>query len=187
MFAVTRRLLLRPGWAEDADGLFRAFADERVVMPLARAPWPYRIDDAHAFLSRVADPLYPDFLITERGDPAARIIGGVGFHGGGDTPELGYWLAPDRWGRGLMTEAAGAAIDAARAWLGYRRVVSGHFVDNPASGRVLEKLGFRPTGKVERRHALARRTNVDCAIWELDEEQGSQGDPAGEARMCIAA
>jgi RimJ/RimL family protein N-acetyltransferase len=54
---------------------------------------------------------------------------------------LGYWLAPHAWGKGLITEAAGAVL----SWLearGEKAFVSGHFADNPASGRVLQKLGF---------------------------------------------
>ncbi len=55
--------------------------------------------------------------------------------------EIGYWLAPAFWGKGLMTEAAGSLIQ----WLrerGERAFVSGYLVDNPASGRVLDKLQF---------------------------------------------
>lgn len=181
MFAVTKRLLLRPGWSEDAPALFRAFADERVVMPLSRAPWPYRLDHAETFLAREPDRGFPHFLIVERSDPEAPIIGGVGFHEADGAPELGYWLAPEKWGRGLMTEAAQAALDAARACLGYRRFVSGHFFDNPASGRVLEKLGFRPTGEIARRFALARGGVVDCVLFARDEND------AQDAPLSIAA
>jgi RimJ/RimL family protein N-acetyltransferase len=60
--------------------------------------------------------------------------------------EVGYWLAPQAWGKGLMTEALGALLD----WLeqrGEKAFVSGHFADNPASGRVLQKLGFIHAGR----------------------------------------
>ena len=52
MFARTERLLLRPGWIEDAPAVHRAIADERVVRNLATAPWPYSLADAEAFLAR---------------------------------------------------------------------------------------------------------------------------------------
>ena len=48
MFARTKRLLLRPGWAEDAPALAAAIADEKIVRNLATAPWPYRMRDAEA-------------------------------------------------------------------------------------------------------------------------------------------
>ncbi len=44
MFARTERLLLRPGWLEDAPALARAIGEEAVVRNLARAPWPYGMD-----------------------------------------------------------------------------------------------------------------------------------------------
>ena len=50
MFARTERLLLRPGWSQDAPALFKAIGDERIVRNLATAPWPYRPDDAEALL-----------------------------------------------------------------------------------------------------------------------------------------
>ena len=71
MFARTERLLLRPGWAEDAPTLARAIADEQVVRNLATAPWPFALEDAEAFLAAPRDPAMPSFLITQRteGDP----------------------------------------------------------------------------------------------------------------------
>ena len=70
MFARTERLLLRPGWAEDALALASAIADEQVVRNLATAPWPYGIEDAEAFLASPRDPAMPSFLITERTEGA---------------------------------------------------------------------------------------------------------------------
>ena len=63
MFARTERLLLRPGWAEDAPALAAAIADEMIVRNLATAPWPYRLRDAEAFLAQPRDPVLPSFLI----------------------------------------------------------------------------------------------------------------------------
>ena len=74
MFARTERLLLRPGWAEDAPALARAIADETVVRNLATAPWPYALEDAEAFLAAPRDPAMPCFLITERTDGEPRIV-----------------------------------------------------------------------------------------------------------------
>ena len=55
MFARTERLLLRPGWSEDAAALLQAISDERIVRNLATAPWPYSLADAEAFLARERD------------------------------------------------------------------------------------------------------------------------------------
>lgn len=159
MFIRSERLFLRPAWPEDAAELHAAIADERVVRHLARVPWPYTPGDAADFVSRPQDRRYPSMLITLPSARGARVIGGIGLHedaSGVDAPaHLGYWLTPDAWGRGYATEAASAVLRLART-LGHPRVGAHHFVDNPASGRVLEKLGFRGCGPVAERFSLGR-------------------------------
>lgn len=182
MFAVTKRLLLRPGWIEDAPALAAAIADKRVVRNLARAPWPYRLEDAEGFLAAPRDSRFPNFQIIDRTRDPVRMIGGIGFHRDEDGAiELGYWIAPGDWGRGFATEAGRAAIDTARSCLGYDRIVAGHFVDNPASGRVLEKLGFRRTGRTLPRYSRARGEEVDCVLFEQVEEDVAMTDTARPA------
>jgi RimJ/RimL family protein N-acetyltransferase len=110
-------------------------------------------------------------LIYERGSAAPQLIGGIGLHADETGAiELGYWITPSAWGRGFATEAGEAVLAMARDTLRLDRLVSGHFVDNPASGRVLAKLGFVPTGIVEDRLCLARRITLPCATFSLDLE-----------------
>lgn len=159
MFALTQRLLLRPGWPEDAPALVRAIGHEGVVRNLARAPWPYALADAERFLALPRDAETPRFLIATRAD--AAVIGGVELMRTETAPgwELGYWLTPAAWGRGHATEAARAVLAMAPA-LGVTQVAARHYLDNPASGRVLAKLGFRETGRA-RTHSLARGGPVE--------------------------
>lgn len=167
MFARTERLLLRPGWGEDAPALARAIADETIVRNLASAPWPYGMADAEAFLAAPRDPALPSFLITERTTTAPRIVGACGL---GRRPsgavELGYWIARPFWGRGFATEAGTALVEIART-LKLPRLEASHFVDNPASGRVLEKLGFIPTGLSAPRYSCARRGEAMTRMLRL--------------------
>jgi RimJ/RimL family protein N-acetyltransferase len=169
MFARTERLLLRPGWAEDAPALFAAIADERIVCNLASAPWPYRACHAQAFLATERKPGEPSLLIFQRTSGAPRLIGTIGI---GSRPsggrELGYWIARPFWGRGYATEAGAALIGIARESLRPRRLQAGHFTDNPASGRVLEKLGFRPTGIVAPRFSAGRGVDAPSRLFELE-------------------
>ncbi len=168
MFARTERLFLRPGWIEDAPELARAIGHEAVVRNLGRAPWPYALGDAQTMLANVQPAHVPSFLILEVA-PArpARIVGGMGIGAYDDRPhELGYWIAPDAWGRGYATEAGRAVLAIARA-LDIPQVTAGHYLDNPASGAVLRKLGFRPTGCVEQAFSRGRGENVPCARYEI--------------------
>ncbi|MGN6374738.1 MAG: GNAT family N-acetyltransferase [Sphingomonas sp.] len=176
MFARTKRLTLRPGWPEDARALSQAIGHEEVVTKLARAPWPYALGDAQAFLARPRDAAQPSFLIVAREGDDAEIVGGIGIERREDgRHELGYWLTPGAWGRGYATEAGRQMIEIART-LGIRRLHAGHFVDNPASGRVLAKLGFRPVGKAPR-HSAGRGTEAPCALFELVLAEDDARDP----------
>lgn len=166
MFARTERLLLRPGWVEDAPALSDAFAREEVVMNLATAPWPYAIDDARAYLGRERKAGEADLLIFQRTMGAPRLIGGIGLADRGGDMELGYWIVPSHWGLGFATEAGQAVVAMARETLRLDRLISGHFVDNPASGNVLRKLGFEATGQ-EMRPSSARGTDVPCVTMAL--------------------
>lgn len=155
MFMRSERLFLRPGWPEEWEELLALIDDEEVVRNLARAPWPYTADDAKAFARQQHERLLPNFFVTLPGAEGARLIGSVGLSRDGDDVQLGYWIGRPYWGQGYATEAARALLSLAGA-LGHQRLVADHFVDNPASGRVLRKLGFCPTGVVRNRFSLGR-------------------------------
>jgi RimJ/RimL family protein N-acetyltransferase len=181
MFARTRRLTLRPGWPEDAPAVLRAIGHEAVVRMLAKAPWPYRPADAESFLSRPRGAGEASFLILSHEGGYPRPIGGIGLAPDEHGHELGYWLAPEAWGRGYATEAGQAVLAIARHALRLKRLHSGHFVDNPASGRVLQKLGFRPTGKVKGRYSSARGAIAPCRLFELDLTESADADSGTRA------
>jgi RimJ/RimL family protein N-acetyltransferase len=166
MFARTERLLLRPSWPEDADAIYGAIADEGIVRNLARAPWPYTACDAAAFAALEHSEHYPNFMLMLRTDGAPKLIGscGLGEHEG--EAELGYWIAREHWGKGFAAEAAKAVVGVAKA-LGHKKLVACHYTDNPASGRVLRKTGFRPLGRIEQRFSNGRGRAVNCALFEL--------------------
>jgi RimJ/RimL family protein N-acetyltransferase len=170
MFAVTERLLLRPGWAEDAPALARAIGDEAVARNLARVPFPYALEDAERFLASPCDPLRPTFVIALREDN--RLIGGIGISDG--EANLGYWIARDHWGRGYATEAGRAVLALADASLRLPRVRASHALDNPASGRVLRKLGFQPTGKKAWLGSLARGVPMETRLFVREREEIAQ-------------
>jgi RimJ/RimL family protein N-acetyltransferase len=180
MFARTERLMLRPGWTEDAPALAAALGDETIVRNLATAPWPYGLADAEAYLAAPRDPVLPSLLIFERTDDAPRLIGACGL---GRRPsgaiELGYWIARAAWGKGFATEA-GLALIAIGRTLGFASLEGSHFLDNPASGRVLEKLGFAPIGIIAPRHSCARGGEAPARLMrcELACEQAADSGQA---------
>jgi RimJ/RimL family protein N-acetyltransferase len=91
---------------------------------------------------------------------------------------MGYWISRPYWGQGFATEACLALIEIART-LALPSLEGSHFVDNPASARVLEKLGFEPVGIVAPRMSCARGVEVPARLMrlrlndapEIDEEE----------------
>lgn len=183
MFIRSERLFLRPGWPEDWLDILAAVDDEGVVRNLATVPWPYTADDAKAFVERPSQRLLPNLLVTLPSAEGAKIVGNVGLSRDGDDIELGYWIARPYWGLGFATEAARAVLSQARA-LGHRRIVASHFTDNPASGSVLRKAGFCPTGETRIRYSAGRKGVglVECYAVELAtsggcDDQDGNSDP----------
>lgn len=177
MFIRTERLFLRPAWAEDAPAVVAQIADWDVVRNLARAPWPYTQADAEAFCAGTGLAARESaFLIFRRkaGDP--QLIGAIGFgpvREGGDI-ELGYWLGRSHWGQGFAVEAGSAVLSLAFDGLRHGRLSAGHFIDNPASGTVLRRLGFVPTGEVIPYPCKARGCDVPSVEYVLTRTRWAQ-------------
>jgi len=165
MFARTERLLLRPSWPEDAGELHQAIADEGIVRNLARAPWPYTAEDAVRSATQEHDAQFPSFLMMQRTNGAPRLIGACGIGNFNNDAELGYWIGRPYWGLGFATEASRAVLEIAKT-IGHKKLVASHFTDNPASGKVLRKLGFQSTGKTALRHSNGRGIATTCALYE---------------------
>ena len=174
MFYRSERLFLRPAWPEDATAIYRGIGDQEVVCNLAMAPWPYRVEDAHAFLARPQEDGLPRFAITLPGQ-TGDLVGMVGLNEREDGIELGYWIARKCWGRGVATEAVRGILEVA-ASMGVGRINAGHFCDNPASGKVLRKAGFVSTGEIRPQFSLARGHNSPSLRYALELDSGGEPD-----------
>jgi RimJ/RimL family protein N-acetyltransferase len=150
----TPRLMLRRFVAGDAERVSEISSNWNVARMLRRAPWPQSLGDKRAWLvgheaEWLAGKAYR-FAVTAGG----VVIGCADIDElGSGRNEIGYWLDEPCWGRGLATEAATAVRDFALGPLGVTCLTSGHAFDNPGSGHVLEKLGFR---RIE-----------DTTVWSL--------------------
>lgn len=154
----TERLILRPPVLADAPAISRYLNNFAVAGNLARVPYPYKPADAEAWLASFRVERPPETAQFAIELPGAGYIGQVGFNAG-QAPELGYWLAEPFWHRGLMTEAAGAAVDWLFTATDIPLIRSGAFAFNKASLAVQRKLGFTETG-ISMRHCLARGEDV---------------------------
>jgi len=153
----TARLTLRAPRLDDAARLAELANDYDIARMTTAMPHPYTRGHADDFLRRMEARDRAREAVFAIDHPDDGLVGVLGFHPvQPEAPEVGYWIGRPYWGQGYATEAARAALDWAGEGWGRRLVVSGHFTDNPASGRVLEKAGFLYTGVVQPRLSKAR-------------------------------
>ena len=165
----TERLLLRPFGAEDATAVQVHCGNWNVARMLTRVAHPYSRElatswiESHYAAWRSGEEV--TFCIDFKGEP----IGAISLRRvRSDVYQLGYWFGEPWWGRGFATEAARRTVRFAFEELGADKLVAGHFMDNPASGQVLEKCGFRYVGdgvehSAARGEAAAHR-NLECRL-----------------------
>jgi ribosomal-protein-alanine N-acetyltransferase len=167
----TERLVLRPFCRADAPAFARLAGDWAVASMTSDIRYPLSEVQALAWLKPARGEVR--FAIEREG----RLIGGVGFYRRrSGAAELGFWLGRPWWRYGYATEAARAVIS-----LGFktRRVPgfsSAHFADNPASARVLAKLGFEPVGRGVI-ICVARGHDVEAVTYWLDHERAALSIP----------
>lgn len=135
----TARLTLRRARAQDLDGLHGLGCDWELVKQTATWVWPAN----RAFTATRAQPIDPGIGIAGPVFAGHEMVGMMGLTAsGGDGAELGYMFARAHWGKGYATEIGRALL--AYAWRAYDWpwIDAVVFAANPASARVLEKLGF---------------------------------------------
>lgn len=153
----TARLTLRAAQPEDGPEVQRLAGAREVAATTLNIPHPYPDGAAEAWIARQAqawtDGLEAGFVILEQGSEA--LVGGIGLRIAPEheRAELGYWIAVPHWNRGYCTEAAEAVLRFGFEELGLHRIHASHFSTNPASGRVMVKLGMRHEG-CRRAHVL---------------------------------
>jgi RimJ/RimL family protein N-acetyltransferase len=159
---------IRPWRMTDVPSLARAANNINVWQNLRDGfPHPYAEADGAAFIamSNAADPV-TNFAIEVDGSA----VGGIGWVPRSDverfSAEFGYWLAEPYWGRGIMSAAVRDFVDHLFEHTEIVRLYAGIFAFNAASGRVLEKTGFRRVGTLEKA-AFKNGKFTDKVLYEL--------------------
>ncbi|MEM7602782.1 MAG: GNAT family protein [Verrucomicrobiota bacterium] len=141
---------MRPFEMKDATQISELINDIRVAQNLSRVPHPYPEGEAERWIGRQEEAFREgtdcNFAVTlaETGE----VMGSMGVHPNEDQlrAEVGYWLAVRHWGKGYATEALREVIRFSFEDYGLQRVYATHFANNPASGRVMEKVGMKFEG-----------------------------------------
>jgi [ribosomal protein S5]-alanine N-acetyltransferase len=165
----TTRLMLRDLRDDDAADLARELTSFNITRNTSSIPHPYTLADAVGFIARqkVKASASIKKIIVLKTAPD-HLIGSVRLHiiPAENTCELGYWIAEPHWGQGYASEAAGFIVEHAFTVLNHATIIADYNTDNPASGRVLHRLGFSETGKSEG-YSLAQGKSVPVTLMRL--------------------
>lgn len=173
----TERLILRPYEIDDIPALVHLAGAREVAATTLRIPHPYTEQNARDYLAtcqlEAASGPVTRFAITLR--VSGELIGGIGFRLEADhhRAELGYWIGVPYWGLGYATEAARPMLDYGFEALGLHRIYASHVTGNPASGRILLKIGMQYEGRL-RGHICkwGEFQDLECyAILRSDRDQ----------------
>ena len=159
IFLESGRIVLRPWLEKDAAALYK-YASDPEVGP--RAGWPPHKSIGES-LEIIRTVFHSDttwaIVLKETGEP----LGAMGYMSSDGNllpsregePLVGYWVGKPYWNRGICTEALQLMLDHIRKTTEIKSLIGSHFIDNPASGRVMEKCGFIPTGETSVDESLA--------------------------------
>jgi RimJ/RimL family protein N-acetyltransferase len=163
----TERLTLRHFTAADAPAVQRLAGAREVAAGTLLIPHPYHEGAAEEWIASQAERQAQgsDVLAIEAD---GEVVGAIGMRveHDHDRGELGYWIGVPFWGRGYATEAARAVVEYAFSEQGLNRVFAVHFTNNPASGRVLQKIGMQHEGTM-RRHVKKWGEYLDVEMYGM--------------------
>lgn len=171
---LTDRLLLRPFAPADAPEVQRLAGAYEVADTTLFIPHPYPDGLAAAWIAshpqRFESGKAAVLAVTLREGGALAGAIELGIAREHRRAELGYWIGVEHWGRGIATEAARRMAAYAFGELGLNRLQAHHFSRNPASGRVLQKIGMRYEGR-SRQYLYKRDRPEDVERYALLREE----------------
>ena len=177
----TARLILRPFAPADAKEVQRLAGSRAIADTTLNIPHPYGNGVAQEWISK-HQAVFDEgkgitFAVTRKSDGA--LLGAISLMNvaAGHQAELGYWIGEPFWGHGYCTEAARAVVAHAFGALGLNRVHSCHFTRNPASGRVMQKIGMKHEGR-RRCHVKKWDKLEDLELYGILREDGKASNQA---------
>jgi ribosomal-protein-alanine N-acetyltransferase len=167
---LTPRLSLRALQLRDAPDIQRLAAAREVAENTLSIPHPYEDGYAEEWIRSQADDFKnqkaANFLILLRAKSEVCGVIGLILHPEHSHAELGYWIGVPYWNNGYGTEAAKAVVDFGFDQLNLERIYAYHFKRNPASGRVLQKIGMIHEGCL-RQHIRKREHFEDLICYGI--------------------
>jgi RimJ/RimL family protein N-acetyltransferase len=150
---ISQRLVLRPFTPVDAPEVQRLAGSPEVSSMTLNIPHPYEDGMAEGWIARHGPEFEADTMAVLAITAAGVLVGAISLRleRAHRRAELGYWVGYPYWGQGYATEAAATMLEYGFTTLGLNRIQATHLVRNPASGRVMQKVGMRFEG-IQREH-----------------------------------
>jgi ribosomal-protein-alanine N-acetyltransferase len=171
----TDRLLLRPFTAADAPSVQRLAGDSDIARTTLNIPHPYPDGAAEAWIQAAneAERAGAQYMRAMVRKDSGELVGcvGLGVAQRHHRAELAYWVGRPWWNLGYASEAALRMVQFAFTDLGLHRVWAAAMPHNPASMRVMEKIGMRREGHL-RHHAFKDGHFIDLVYYGI-----VKGDP----------
>lgn len=167
---ITTRLLLRRFTPADAPEVQRLAGDKLIAATTLEIPHPYENGMAEQWISthlkEIEEGKLSNFAITLK--ETGQLIGAMGLHINArfNRAELGYWVGMPYWNKGYCTEAARAVLKYGFEDLKLHRIFAHYFSNNPASGKVMEKIGMRYEGHL-REHVCKGGQYYDLIMYAV--------------------
>lgn len=142
----TLRLTLDVPKVQDVPMIVAKAGDPRITRTTLNIPQPYHERDAIFWMNMVWENFKKGsgYMFALRKKEDGIFMGAAGIHI--DKPHnrarLGYWMQAEEWGKGYMSEAVAAILAFGFEQIALNRISADYFVENPASGRVMEKCGM---------------------------------------------
>ena len=166
----TARLTLRPLELLDASRVMELAGDERIAATTLHVPHPYLPGMAEDWIKDCIkaweENLRFTYAICESQCDIMIGVCSLAYHNQHKTAELAYWIGSAYWNKGYGTEAGRVLVLHAFETLDINKVYAAHFGSNPASGRLMQKLGMREEG-VLRKHVMKWGHSEDLIYYGL--------------------
>ena len=167
----TARLTLRPFRNADAPAVERLAGAYEVALNTLLIPHPYPEGASVEWIARHEADFTGNRIHHFALDADGELVGAMGLVIKGDgIAEIGYWIGVPYWKRGYATEAAVEVVRYGFEECGMQRIFACHFTRNPASGRVLQKLGMQNEGTL-RRHLVKWDERIDLTFYGILREE----------------
>ena len=163
----TKRFIIRPFKKSDANQVYEVCNDFEISKTTLGIPFPYTLEDATNFIKYTNDAISNQksyelaITLKENSDELVGCISLMGIKRPADKAELAYWVAKKFWNNGIATEAGKAIIEYGFNTLNLNSIFARFLDNNPASGKVMEKIGMKYIGKMrENEYKLGKYHDV---------------------------